>query len=56
MMRCAVNAPDHGRLRPWGFLVIKGAGLDALGQLSARLNWMFTPEKARAYPTPTNEA
>ena len=31
--KAALRAADHGRLRPWRFLVIKGAGLDALGEL-----------------------
>lgn len=29
----ALRAADHGNLRPWRYLYIKGAGLDALGQL-----------------------
>jgi len=35
MMNCAVNAPDHGRVRPWRFLVIKEEGLAALGEVFA---------------------
>lgn len=31
MFRCAVRAPDHGRLRPWRFVVLQGAALEALG-------------------------
>ncbi|WP_373096758.1 nitroreductase [Zhongshania sp.] len=31
----ATRAPDHGRLRPWRFLVISGANLMALGDLFA---------------------
>lgn len=35
MLRAGVRAPDHGRLRPWRFLSIRGAGRDALGRLFA---------------------
>lgn len=35
MMNCAVNAPDHGRLRPWRFLVIMDEGLTLLGEVFA---------------------
>lgn len=31
MLRCAVRAPDHGRLRPWRFVVLQGEALQALG-------------------------
>jgi nitroreductase len=33
LLECAVRAPDHGRLRPWRFLVVEGEGLKALGLL-----------------------
>ncbi|SPB18007.1 nitroreductase family protein [Caballeronia novacaledonica] len=29
----ALRAPDHGRLRPWRFVVVRGAARDALGQV-----------------------
>jgi nitroreductase len=32
---CATAAPDHGRLRPWRFIVIEGAGLGRFGELLA---------------------
>jgi len=35
LINCAVNAPDHGRVRPWRFLVIKDEGLAALGEVFA---------------------
>ena len=35
MIRAAVSAPDHGRLRPWRFIRIADAGRDALGELFA---------------------
>ncbi len=31
MFKCAVRAPDHGRLRPWRFLVLQGEALVQLG-------------------------
>lgn len=33
MISAAITAPDHGRLKPWRFLVIEGEGLVALGEL-----------------------
>jgi nitroreductase len=35
MLRAAVTAPDHGRLRPWRFIVMRGAGRERLGALMA---------------------
>lgn len=35
MLRAAAKAPDHGRLRPWRFLVIAGAARDRLGEVLA---------------------
>lgn len=34
-MAAAVRAPDHGRLKPWRFIVIEGAGRDAFGAVMA---------------------
>ena len=31
----AVHAPDHGRLRPWRFIVVRGAARERLGDLLA---------------------
>jgi nitroreductase len=31
----AVRAPDHGRLRPWRFVVVRGAGRERLGEVFA---------------------
>ncbi len=31
----ALRAPDHGRLRPWRFISIRGEGRDRLGELLA---------------------
>lgn len=32
LFRCAVRAPDHGRMRPWRFVVLTGQSLSELGQ------------------------
>jgi nitroreductase len=37
ILACAVNAPDHGRLRPWRFIVIRGSGLAAFGDVLAEV-------------------
>mgnify|MGYP000585215136 CR=1 FL=1 len=36
LLRCAVRAPDHGRLKPWRFVVVEGEGRNALGELFER--------------------
>lgn len=36
LFRCAQRAPDHGVLRPWRFIVFRGAARDALGDLLAK--------------------
>lgn len=35
LFQCASRAPDHGRLRPWRFIVIRGAARERLGELMA---------------------
>lgn len=32
LFRCAVRAPDHGRMRPWRFVVLEGDALHRLGE------------------------
>jgi nitroreductase len=36
VLRAAVRAPDHGRLRPWRFLLIEGERRQRLGELLAQ--------------------
>jgi nitroreductase len=35
LLESAVRAPDHGRLRPWRFIVIRGGARERLGELMA---------------------
>jgi nitroreductase len=35
ILECAARAPDHGRLRPWSFIVIRGSGRARFGDLLA---------------------
>jgi nitroreductase len=35
LLQCASRAPDHGRLRPWRFILIRGAARERLGELLA---------------------
>ena len=35
LLLAAVNVPDHGRLRPWRFLIAEGEGLDRFGEILA---------------------
>jgi nitroreductase len=34
-LQAAVRAPDHGRLRPWRFMLFEGAQREALGEILA---------------------
>jgi nitroreductase len=36
ILRCATRAPDHGRLRPWRFVVIRGDARSRFGELLAQ--------------------
>jgi nitroreductase len=49
LLECASRAPDHGRLRPWRFIVIRGAARERLGDLMA-------DQLRRKQPAATSEA
>jgi nitroreductase len=36
LLRAAMRAPDHGRLRPWHFIIVAGAARAALGNVLAQ--------------------
>ncbi|MGI8793217.1 MAG: nitroreductase family protein [Acidimicrobiales bacterium] len=36
ILRAGAAAPDHGELRPWSFVVLRGAGKDAFGEVLAK--------------------
>jgi nitroreductase len=44
ILEAGVAAPDHGLLRPWRFLVVRGAGRERLGELFADLVRRMAPE------------
>jgi nitroreductase len=44
ILSAAANAPDHGRLRPWRFLVVRGAARAKLGQAFADALTRRAPE------------
>jgi nitroreductase len=43
MLQAAVRAPDHGRLRPWRFISVRGAGREALGDVFAEAAKLSSP-------------
>jgi nitroreductase len=49
ILECASRAPDHGRLRPWRFIIIENAQRGAFGELLA-------DQMRRARPGSTPEA
>lgn len=46
--RCALRAADHGLIRPWRFLVIRGESRQRLGDLFAEASLQDTPELSSA--------
>lgn len=36
LLEAAVAAPDHGKVRPWRFLIVRGKAREALGEVLAR--------------------
>ncbi len=58
ILTAGAAAPDHGMLRPWRFIVVRGAGRERLGQLFAEFVHRVAPgasaeevEKQRTAPT-----
>ncbi|GBD42272.1 Putative NAD(P)H nitroreductase YdjA [bacterium HR39] len=47
-LRCAAAAPDHGRLVPFRFLVVRGEGRGRLGELFARAHAEERPDEGEA--------
>lgn len=48
LLRAALRAPDHARLRPWRFLLIEGEARYALGDVFARALQRRNPEATDA--------
>lgn len=46
ILAAAVRAPDHGRLRPWRFIVIRGQAREAFGDLMAAAMKARCPDTA----------
>ncbi len=46
ILAAAASAPDHGRLRPWRFIVIRGAARARLGEVFAEALRQRQPEAA----------
>jgi len=43
ILQCAVRAPDHGKLKPWRFVVLEGDALVELGQVFERAGILQDP-------------
>jgi nitroreductase len=46
LYQAAFRAPDHGWMRPWRYLTVKGDGLDRLGELFSDAGLLANPELA----------
>lgn len=44
LIKAATRAPDHGRLRPWRFIVLQGQGRAILGDAMAQLLRELVPD------------
>src|SRR5688500_4638170 len=44
ILQAAVTAPDHGRIRPWRFIVMQGEGRKRLGELMGETQRALKPE------------
>ncbi len=47
-LRAAARAPDHGMLRPWKFLIVRGAARERLGEVLAEALARREPESSPA--------
>ncbi|MGF1560742.1 MAG: nitroreductase [Geminicoccaceae bacterium] len=56
LLACAMAAPDHGRLRPWRLLLIRGAARERLGALFERCLLADLPAAAEADRRKAREA
>lgn len=43
LFRCALRAPDHGLLRPWRYVLFRGAARQELGELFGAAEWARNP-------------
>jgi nitroreductase len=48
ILSAAMRAPDHGRLRPWRFIVLRGAARNRLGALMGEAYRVRHPDATRA--------
>ena len=48
IIQAAMSAPDHGRLRPWRFIVLQGDGRDTLGDALAKSLQSRVPDASPA--------
>lgn len=48
ILACAIHVPDHGKLQPWRFLLIRGAARSSLGELLASRSIERHPGAAEA--------
>ncbi|MBW3557514.1 MAG: nitroreductase [Actinobacteria bacterium] len=52
ILKAAAAAPDHGELRPWRFVVLRGPAKDAFGEVLARA-YLRRVEAAGGQPVPS---
>lgn len=48
MLAAGARAPDHGRMRPWRFIVVRGDGRAALGDVLAKAMRSREPQASEA--------
>lgn len=48
MLAAAVRVPDHGRLQPWRFILIRGGNRQRLGEILAHVSSQRNPAAAAA--------